>query len=311
MYFKIIKEYEKNDGRPYRAGMNILSRPDIVQRNGLIFTNRINLPYFYTSGIYCHPVHLPKADPQFKMVPDILSWRANKIFLGERHRLSQITTYNKFSLRLPSISQILWYGYHHVTSSAKQMKYRPEINPSPPMVVKKIIDKKYNLSIDFGHCWDLENMYWDIILSEYWDLIKIIMDNYNHGDHENHIIILLTILAGDLRLLRFISNYIPIDNSFGLVRSAEKGHLHLVKYFLSRGVDINTHNSLALIQCCKYGHLEVVKYLVSRGANVHAADDAAYRMCYLYNHTSLISYFESIGFRRDRIYIVPNITHIF
>ena len=57
--------------------------------------------------------------------------------------------------------------------------------------------------------------------------------------------------------------------------ACEMGHLDMVKFFVSRGADVNAKNNYGLKWASYQGHLEVVDYLVSIGADIHATDDNA------------------------------------
>ncbi len=60
-----------------------------------------------------------------------------------------------------------------------------------------------------------------------------------------------------------------------LRRASENGHLEIVKYLVSQGVNVHTRSNYALRFASQNGHLEVVKYLLSQEADVHADDDFA------------------------------------
>jgi ankyrin repeat protein len=58
-----------------------------------------------------------------------------------------------------------------------------------------------------------------------------------------------------------------------LHKAAEKGHLHLVRFLLDRGADVNaTHqyNRSALYDAAFEGHVQVVRLLLERGAKINA-----------------------------------------
>jgi ankyrin repeat protein len=63
-----------------------------------------------------------------------------------------------------------------------------------------------------------------------------------------------------------------------------KGHLEVVKYLISLGVDINkstNYGSTPLyIASCK-GHLEVVKYLISLGVDINKANNSGTTLFYI------------------------------
>jgi ankyrin repeat protein len=63
---------------------------------------------------------------------------------------------------------------------------------------------------------------------------------------------------------------IHIDNDVALRRSAENGHLFMVKYLVEHyGAAVNATNNEALQVSAKNGHLNVVNYLVEKGAVIN------------------------------------------
>ena len=51
------------------------------------------------------------------------------------------------------------------------------------------------------------------------------------------------------------------DLNQSLIDAAANGHLDVVKYLVSKEVDITADNNTAVQMASRYGHLDVVKYL--------------------------------------------------
>lgn len=59
-----------------------------------------------------------------------------------------------------------------------------------------------------------------------------------------------------------------------LIHAAENGHLDVVKYLISAGVNPRVEDGRALGVAAYYGHLDVVKYLYSQGVTKFSRDEA-------------------------------------
>jgi len=100
LYFKITNSKENHSGFQYYDGLNILE--DEFNNNpaascvpgGLYFSDAENIFEFLDYGSYLREVTLPINDPDFKMVKDENNkWRANKIILGKRRKLTNVSTF--------------------------------------------------------------------------------------------------------------------------------------------------------------------------------------------------------------------------
>lgn len=88
----------------------------------------------------------------------------------------------------------------------------------------------------------------------------------------------------------------PSDNiDHALVCAASSGHLEVVKFLVSIGINVAVECSAAVWQAASAGHLEVVKYLVSLGADVTEWDDSALRSSVRHNHIETVRYLISAG----------------
>jgi|SRR6185369_13248932 hypothetical protein len=69
---------------------------------------------------------------------------------------------------------------------------------------------------------------------------------------------------------------IHTDNDIALRRSAENGHLFMVKYLVEQhGAAVDANNNEAVQLSTKNGHLQVSNYLVEHGAIANIDDEAA------------------------------------
>ena len=82
------------------------------------------------------------------------------------------------------------------------------------------------------------------------------------------------------------------DIKNALMRSAENGHLHVVKYLVEEHqADIHAINEYALRWSAHNGHLDVVKYLVEENnANIHAQNEGGLRYSAENGHLEIVKY---------------------
>jgi len=107
-YFKVTNANEQHHGYQYHNGLNILLEPfnndptASCVSGGFYFTTIEHITDFYGYGINLREIYLPESDPEFKMIkdPDGNKWRANRIILGEKYSLFDLTTYALFGLNI-------------------------------------------------------------------------------------------------------------------------------------------------------------------------------------------------------------------
>ena len=113
--------------------------------------------------------------------------------------------------------------------------------------------------------------------------------------------ILLTYVT-NIITLSYSSNYPNVINFYSLHSSNEfnldyacaRGHLDIVKYFVSLGVNIRA-NKDAFRLACQYGHLDIVKYFVSLCVNIHTNMDYALHLACKYGHLNVVKYLIDLG----------------
>ncbi len=76
---------------------------------------------------------------------------------------------------------------------------------------------------------------------------------------------------GYLHLVKyFVSIGINVGKSSGLMSASENGHLEVVEFLVESGANIHFGQDYSLKWACHNGHLEVVKYLTEKGADIHS-----------------------------------------
>lgn len=113
MYYKVTNSQENHNGFQYADGLNILKEPfnpvGSCVPGGFYFTTKEYIHEFYSWGIYIREIELPMGDPDFQMVRDPAGnkLRANKIILGRRHSLLDLSTYDKLALDIPTMESLI------------------------------------------------------------------------------------------------------------------------------------------------------------------------------------------------------------
>ena len=101
---------------------------------------------------------------------------------------------------------------------------------------------------------------------------------------------------GHLEVVKYLvslgveSNY--LNNAFD--SAASNGHIETVKYFISIGVDDFKYNNFGLSSAASNGKLEMVKYLVSLGA-YNSKHDSIVRGAAINGHLDVVKYLVSVG----------------
>lgn len=83
------------------------------------------------------------------------------------------------------------------------------------------------------------------------------------------------------------------DNFYdAFVAAVRRGdaYLHIIKYFVSKGVDIHQYNESALKICAKSGHVEVLKFLVECGANFKIDENHPFRTAAKHGYGEIMDY---------------------
>jgi ankyrin repeat protein len=104
--------------------------------------------------------------------------------------------------------------------------------------------------------------------------------------------------AGDLEVVKYlVTKGVDVTNgeNHAVQLASQNGHIDMVKYLISQGADINAGGNHVVSLASWGGHLEMVKFLVSQGANVNASDNNALFMAAHGGHSEVVKYLISQG----------------
>lgn len=100
--------------------------------------------------------------------------------------------------------------------------------------------------------------------------------------------------GGHLRIIKFlISIGVNISLSVGtiaLAKAAGKGNIHVIKFFIDRGFPLNGRNNAIITEAASSGQLKVIKYLASKGVDLMANDNRALTQAVNYGHFKVARY---------------------
>jgi ankyrin repeat protein len=103
---------------------------------------------------------------------------------------------------------------------------------------------------------------------------------------------------GHLEVVKYLVSLgvdIHVWEEYGFRWACMNGHLEVVKYLVSLGVNIHTMEEWGFRLACQNGHLEVVKYLVSLGVDIHAMEEWGFRSACENGHLEVVKYLVSLG----------------
>jgi len=300
LYLKITNPKENHNGFPYHDGENVLigefndDPTASCVRGGLYFTDIEHILEFLNYGTYVRVITLPINDPDFKMVKDGKNkWRANKIILGKRYNLCDVSTFQYLLDQGADIHAIAnkkvfrWAcknGYLEVAKWLWQLGN--EI--SSPINIHAHDEYAFRYACEKGH---LEIAQWLHLLG---NKLSSPIDIHAYNEHAFE----CACEKGHLEIAKWLyilGNEIgsPInihaDDEFAFRYACHNKHLEIAKWLYLLGnetgspINIHANNEYAFRSACYDGHLEIAKWLYLLGneigspINIHVDNEFAFR----------------------------------
>lgn len=135
------------------------------------------------------------------------------------------------------------------------------------------------------------------------EVVKYLMDIVVEPDLERALA--ATVIAGHLRMLKyFVSRGADVDHGEGFcIRHAVRwGHFELVKYLVSLGADITIRSNWAVQVAGYMGWFNIVEYLIERGADITDEYDWCIRENAKNKNTSNVNYIMNIILKEMKQY---------
>ena len=86
-----------------------------------------------------------------------------------------------------------------------------------------------------------------------------------------------------------------VDDNYTIQWASRNGHLSVVEYLRSVGADPTANDNYPIILASNGGHLPVVKYLYSVGADITARDNTPITLACQNGHLDVVKYLQSVG----------------
>jgi len=238
LYFKITNEKENHNGFQYNDGLNVLKEKfnddptASCVAGGFYFTNSENIFEFLDHGIYLREITLPTDDPDFKMVQDKNNkWRANKIILGKKYNLNNISTFeflisNGANIHADSDYAIRWASINGHSE-----------------VIQFLISNGADIHAnnDFAIRWASIKGHLEVVQH----LISKGADIHTDNDYA----IRWASKNGHLEIVKFLvssgANIYANDNC-AIKWASGNGHSEVVQFLISKGADIHADNDFAI-----------------------------------------------------------------
>jgi hypothetical protein len=81
----------------------------------------------------------------------------------------------------------------------------------------------------------------------------------------------------------------------GMIAAIEKGHLHIVKYFVENGIEINDQSNELFEIVAKYGQFDILKYLLNHHKNIDSLSSWKFISAISNGHLNIIEYITEKG----------------
>jgi ankyrin repeat protein len=139
-------------------------------------------------------------------------------------------------------------------------------------------------------------------VNEWVGMNEIIREYYlilpdDESDYESDYLFWDACIEGHINLVMYLSSG-GVDprekNDYAIRMASSSGHLDVVMYLYSIGCDPRACNDYAIRWASGNGHLPVVEFLYSIGCDVRANDDCAIGLAKMYGHTHVVEFLESL-----------------
>lgn len=268
IFFKVTNRSENHYNFQYRDGLNILQQQfnnnlnDSCGPGGFYFTTREHIHNFYRYGCNLRVVELPMGSPDFQMlqIPMENKYRANQIILKEKYPLSDINTYHKFGIKIPTLSH------------AVKQDYFP--------VIKYLV--KNNLDIDIIDNFKMGGNYRNNLLMDKiylrgdTDIGIFLSKHVDYSGDSVHSVLDVAISYNAARIARNVyygnkEAFATFDFNEHLTKRASYGTVQIIKFLIEAGADVNHNRGIVLYCAAKHGNWNNVKFLLDNGADIKSS----------------------------------------
>ena len=284
---------------------------------GFYFTDIDHIFEFLDYGIYLREITLPFDDIDFRCVADGNNkWRCNKIFLGKKYPLADISTF-KYLIECGADVVTTHYaiGWAVDNDSIELLKYLIEYKIQMLGSMNEVIchNKKWDDVCHYNQYYhdkamiklgEYDTLKYNITIKEAcrtgdFDMIRDLTGKYGYYRDNYNYLAVLALENGHINIAIFlIDNYkakIDVTDKHLIRRITVSGHLDAVRYLVEKGADIRLGNDWLMRHATKHGHLQLVKYFISNGADIHAECNNAFSQASYRGHNDIIEYLNTLN----------------
>lgn len=265
IYFKITNASEIHCGIQLGDGLNTLTRysaetdPSVCHGECCApgtFVAAGHIVKYLDHGKFVRLVQIPTNDAVFGMTYNHITstFNANKIILGEKHFLGDVSTFKFLMEKGVDLSSVN-VCTNYLLGWAARNGYL------------ELVQFFIELNFGFSHIPALE----DAASNGHLEIVKILIDGddwTNSGKYNRALACAAE--NGHLDIIKFLSengaDYRANDN-LALMHASEKGHLPIVKFLVKNGADIHANNNQATKLAMEHGNSEIVDFLTESVIN--------------------------------------------
>ena len=237
MYYKIINKEWKHNGYQYVPGLNVLREEfndnpnDSCCKGGFYFTTIDHILKFLNYGCYLVEVTLPTSDGDFKMVSDPRGdkFRSNKIILGNKYNLADVTTFQmiiELGAKIDTNDVLQWASENgHLD------------------VVKFFVEKKAYVHADYDFSLRSASA------NRHFEVVKFLVEKGADIHADDDYPLRSASENGHLEVAKFLVDKgadVHARNDYALRKASKNGHLEVVKFLVEKGANIHAADDYAL-----------------------------------------------------------------
>ena len=233
-FFKITNNNECHNGYQYKNGLNILNvefEPHgSCAIGGLYFTTEQYIFDFLDYGCYLREVYLPE-DCMWTIDPLGNKFRSNKIILGQRHSLVDLSTVKMLVEKGADFDNGAILVYASEKGYADIVRYLLEKGANSHL------SEALTLASEHGH----------------FEIVKMLVGKIGCVNNRP------SLHDGAQAIMN--SGFRP-NTDLALMAACHAGNLRIVKYLHTHSININVCDGRNLLIVCEKGYIDILEYLV-------------------------------------------------
>lgn len=263
-----IDSDDDDDDNSNNSNNNHIFKKNTICGNGLYFTIKERIHRYYHMGYWIREVVLPMEDDDFEMGSDLITekWKANKIILGKKYSLNEISTYIRLQIPFMNMNLASYCGCDKVLDWWLG-KIRNGVGENENEIIL------YDDIPFYSTCaMDTASGNGYVYILNWWirsglklKYSKEAMDLASENGHKN-------VLDWWLNYARM--NKIQLEYSCDAMDSAaEKGHLAILEWWKKSNLEIR-YTENALDNASKNGHINILDWFMRSNLPIKYSNEA-------------------------------------